>query len=201
MKVYGHPMSTCTRKVLTTLTENNTPYELVLVDLMKGEQKQPEHLARQPWGKVPSIDDDGFKLYESRAIIRYLNDKVGGKLVPTDLRARALMDQWTSIEYSYFTTPTMKHVVHHMFQRPQEPASLEAATKELEHTLPVLDAHLAKHTYFAGNDFSLADITYMTYVEYGLATPVKEVYAKHPHFMAWWTRVSERPSWRKVTNR
>ena len=154
MKVYGHPMSTCTRKVLTTLAETNTPYELVLVDLMKGEHKQPEHMARHPWGKVPSIDDDGFTLLESRAICRYINDKVGGKLVPTDLRARAMMDQWTSVEYSYFTTPTMKHVFHHMFQRPQEAASLESAHKDLEQTLPALDAHLAKNLYFAGADFS-----------------------------------------------
>jgi glutathione S-transferase len=201
MKVYGHPMSTCTRKVLTTLVETNTPYELVLVDLMKGDHKSPEHMARQPWGKVPTLDDNGFTMYESRAICRYINDKVGGKLVPTDLRARALMDQWTSVEYSYFTTPTMKFVFHHMFQRPQEPASLESAKKELEHTLPVLDAHLAKHTYFAGTEFSLADVTYMPYVEYGMTTPVKDVFTKHTNFMAWWNRVNERPSWRKVTNR
>jgi glutathione S-transferase len=194
-------MSTCTRKVLTTLIETSTPYELVLVDLMKGDHKQPDHMARQPWGKVPSIDDDGFTMYESRAICRYINDKVGGKLVPADLRVRAVMDQWTSVEYSYFTSPTMKFVFHHMFQRPQEAASLEAAHKDLEHTLPVLDAHLAKNAYFAGADFSLADVTFMPYVEYGLTTPVKELYAKHPHFMAWWTRVSERPSWRKVANR
>src|SRR5262245_43678058 len=171
MKVYGRPMSTCTRKVLTTLVETNTPYELVLVDLMKGDHKNPEHMARQPWGKVPALDDNGFRMHESRAICRYINDKVGGKLVPTDLRARAAMDQWTSIEHSYFTTPTMTFVFHHMFQRPQEAASLESAKKELEHSLPVLDAHLAKNAYFAGGDFSLADVTYMPYVEYGMATP------------------------------
>jgi glutathione S-transferase len=150
---------------------------------------------------LPSLDDDGFTLYESRAMSRYVNDKVGGKLVPADVRARAVMEQWISVEYSYFTTPTMKHVFHHVFQRPQEPASLEAAQKELEHTVPVLDAHLAKNAYFAGADFSLADVSYMPYVEYGLTTPLKELFGKHPHFMAWWNRVSERPSWRKVAGR
>jgi glutathione S-transferase len=201
MKIFGHPLSTCTRKVLTTLAETNTPHELVLVDLLTGEHKQPAHMARHPWGRVPSIDDNGFTMYESRAICRYINDKVGGKLVPADLRARAMMDQWTSVEYSYFTTPTMKFVFHHMFQRPQDPASLEAAHKELEHTLPVLDTHLATHAYFAGSDFSLADITYMPYVEYGLTTPLKDLFGKHTHFMAWWNRVSERATWRKVTSR
>jgi glutathione S-transferase len=201
MKIYGHPMSTCTRKVLMTLAENDTPYEFVLVDLMKGENKSPEHTARQPWGKVPALDDDGFTMYESRAMARYVNDKAGGKLVPADLRARAMMDQWISVEHSYFTTPTMTHVFHTMFQRPQAPEKLESAVKELEHTLPVLDAHLAKNMYFAGAELSLADVAYMPYVEYGMTTPVKDVYSKHPHFMAWWTRVSERPTWRKVAGR
>ena len=107
MKIYGHPMSTCTRKVLTTCVETNTPYELVTLDFGKGEHKQPEHLARHPWGKMPTLDDGGFTMIESRPICRYINDKAGGNLVPSDLRARAMMDQLTSVEYSYFTPPTM----------------------------------------------------------------------------------------------
>jgi glutathione S-transferase len=202
MKIYGHPLSTCTRKVLTTLVETNTPYELVVLDFMKGEHKQPAHLARHPWGRMPSLEDDGLSMFESRAMCRYVNDKVGGKLIPTDLRARAMMDQWTSVEYSYFTTPTMTFVFNHIFQRAQEPAALEKAQKELDHTVPVLDAHLAKNAYFAGADFSLADIAFMPYVEYGMATPLKDsTFAKHPHFMAWWNRVSERPSWRQIAAR
>jgi glutathione S-transferase len=200
MKIYGHPMSTCTRKVLATLAETNTPHEFVPVEFT-GEMKQPPYLARQPWAKVPALEDDGFMMYESRAICRYINDKVGGNLVPTDLRTRAVMDQWTSVEYSYFTTPTMTFVFHHIFQRPQEPAALEKAQKELEYALPILDAHLAKNAYFAGEAFSLADVTYLPYVEYGMMTPAKETFSKYPNFMAWWNRASERPSWRKAAGR
>ena len=201
MKIFGHPGSTCTRRVLATLAETGTPYELVLVDFAKGEHKQPAHMARQPWGKVPTLDDDGFTMYESRAMCHYINAKAGGKLVPADARGRGMMEQWMSIEHSYFSPPTMKFVFQHVFKREQEPAVLENAAKELEFTLPVLDAHLAKHEYFAGADFSLADLTYMPYVGYAVGTPVKDIYGKHPHFMAWWSRVSERPSWRKVTGR
>jgi glutathione S-transferase len=201
MKIYGHPMSTCTRKVLTTLVETSTPYELVTVEFATGDHKQQPHLSRQPWGKVPTLDDDGFTMHESRAMCRYINDKAGGKLVPGDLRARALMDMWTSIEYSYFTGPVMKFVFRDVFKYPQEPAALEAAQKELDHTMPLLDAHLAKNQYFAGAEFSLADIGYMPYVEYGMMTPLKDTFGKHASFMAWWNRVSERPSWRKVAGR
>ncbi len=77
IKVYGINMSTCTRRVLVTLIEMGLPHELVLVDLMKGEHKQPPHLARQPFGQVPVLEDvDGFQIFESRAIIRYLAKKV-----------------------------------------------------------------------------------------------------------------------------
>ena len=61
-----------------------------------------------------------------------------------------------------------------------------------------MDAHLSKSPMFAGERFSLADISLMPYVEYGMGTPVKDVFAKFPHVSAWWSRVSERPSWQKV---
>ena len=93
MKVYGFPGSTCTRKVLMTLHEKNCPYAFIPVDLGKGEHKQPEHLARQPFGVVPVLDHDGFVLYESRAIIRYLDAAlVGEKLTPTDLKCQLALN-------------------------------------------------------------------------------------------------------------
>ena len=103
IKLYGNPMSTCTRKVLTVLAETGTPYELTLIDMGKGQHKQEAHLARQPFGQIPTIDDDGFTLYESRAICRYLNAKFAGALVPTDLQQRARMDQWLTGEQFNFS--------------------------------------------------------------------------------------------------
>lgn len=199
--VYGHPLSTCTRKVLTTLLENGTSYEFVLVDLMKGEHKQPAHLARQPFGQVPAVDDSGFMLFESRAICRYLNETAGGKLVPADARGRAIMEQWISVEVSNFTPHAMKFVYHHVFQRAQEPAVLQAAEAKLTEALGIMDAQLAKQPAFAGADFSLADISFMPYVDYVMMTPAKELLAKWPHVMAWWGRVSERASWKKVAHK
>lgn len=201
LTIYGHPMSTCTRKVLTTAIELGTPYELVTVDFGRGEHKQEPHLSRQPFGKIPAIDHDGFAMYESRAITRYLNDLGGGKLAPADARGRARMEQWMSVESSYFSDPTMKFVFHHVFQRKQDDDTLSRARASFDHAMEVMDKRLAEAPYFAGDDFSLADISYMPYVEYSFATPLKEAYAKHPHVSAWWKRVSERPSWRKVSGK
>ena len=201
IKLYAHPMSTCSRKALTALAELEVPYELVMVDLMKGEHKQPAHLARQPFGQVPAIDDDGYWLYESRAICRYLSAKAGDKLVPRDLKQRGKMEQWLSVEQSNFSPAAMKFIFHHVFQRVQEQGVLDAAKPMIEKVYEVLSKPLSQHDYLAGDTFSIADIGYMPYVEFLQVTPMKALLEKAPPVAAWWKRVSERPSWRKVAGR
>jgi glutathione S-transferase len=201
IKIFGHPASTCTRKVLMTLAETQTPFEFVLVDFAKGEHKQQPHLSRQPFGQVPALDDDGFALYESRAMCRYLNERAHGSLVPSEAKGRALMEQWISVETSNFTPHAMKFVYHHVFQRPQEPAVLEAATTGLENALGIIDANLAKGPFFVGPQLTLADVAFMPYFEYAMNTPAKSIFAKYPHVSAWWSKVSERPTWKKTAGR
>jgi glutathione S-transferase len=201
IKIYGAPGSTCTRKVLMTLAETKTPYELTTIDFAKGDHKKQPHLGRQPFGQIPVIDDEGFSFYESRAICRYINEKVGGSLVPGDIKGRALMEQWISIETSNFTPHAMKFVYNYTFKRAQDPAVLEAATKSLETAVGVMDAGLAKTAFVAGAQFTLADVCFMPYFEYAMGTPAKEVFAKYTHVSAWWNKVSERPTWQKVAGR
>lgn len=198
IQLFGHPGSTCTRKVLTVLFETNTPYELNVVELSKGEHKQEPHISRQPFGQIPVIEDDGFRLFESRAIARYLDEKAGGTLTPRTLRERALMNQWQSVEQSNFSPAAMKFVYHYVFKRPQDQAMLDGAAKMIETTLGALSQSLATAPYVAGSQFSLGDIGYMPYVEYVFTTPGRAIFEKYPHIMSWWSRVSERPSWRKV---
>jgi glutathione S-transferase len=184
-----------------TLAETNTPYELTVVDMSKGEHKQAPHAQRQPFGRVPTLDDDGFDMFESRAMCRYIDRKAGGHLVPSDQRAYARMEQWISVETSEFTPNAMKFIYQYTFKRPQDPAVLEAAGKALDATCAVLDKQLAQTPFLAGSAFTLADICYMPYIEYAMGTPAKDILAKHPHVMAWWNRIGERPSWRKATGK
>jgi glutathione S-transferase len=201
LKIFGHPMSTCTRKVLMTLAETSTPYEFTLVDFATGEHKKEAHLARQPFGQLPALEDDGFSMYESRPMTRYINDKVGGHLVPQDLKGRAVMEQWISVESADFTPHAMKFIYNYTFHRAQEPAVLEAAAQGIEKALAVMDTQLAKTPFLAGDQLTLADIGYMPYVEYAMGTPAKEIFAKYPHVMTWWNKVSERPTWMKTAGR
>ena len=111
------------------------------------------------------------------------------------------MEQWISIEMSDFSGPAMKFIFQHVFQRPQPAEVLSEAQQKLGVALDVMEARLAKQPYLAGEQFSLADICFMPYVDYLQATPIKAELEKRKNVSAWWKRVSERPSWRKVTAR
>ena len=93
VKLYGAAHSTCTRRVMVVLEEKEVPYKLIPINLGKGEQAMPEFRAtKQPFGKVPVLDDDGFLIYESRAICKYIAKRwtdQGTKLIPDDNDARA----------------------------------------------------------------------------------------------------------------
>lgn len=205
MILYGHPASTCTRKVLCTLYEKGAEFEFVVVDITKGEQKSPEHLARQPFGVVPTIDDDGFTLYESRAIIRYLDLKIPGEsLTPQSVQLRAFMDQWISVESCYFSPPAMKAILTIWY------ASMSSATPDQSvidegvigaaKALDVLEKSLPTKGYLV-SDFSLADICYAPYLQYLEDMKLGAVITDRPRVAAWWDRIKARPSWQKVIGR
>jgi len=201
MKLFGHPISTCTRKVLMTLAETDQTADFTVVDFAKGEHKAAPHLARQPFGQVPALEDGEFSLYESRAMCRYINDKVNGPLVPRDLRDRARMEQWISVETSNFTGPTMKFIYQHIFKREQTAETLATAATQLDAALDIMEKQLAATPFIAGGSFTLADICFMPYIEYAINTPAKDHFTKHPHVSAWWSKISDRPTWRKVAGR
>jgi glutathione S-transferase len=207
MKIYGNPLSTCTRKVLVTLAEKGQEAELVVLDFAKGDHKQPAHLASQPFGVIPSLDDDGFQLYESRAMMRYVDAKYPGTpLVPGDLRARARMEQWISVEQSYISPAAMQIVREVMFKKMMgggapDPKVVEAGRAKLSHGLDVLDKALAKDPYLAGSTFSLADVTYLPYLEYLFPSEAGDLVTSRANVGAWWKRISERPTWKKVAQR
>jgi len=118
MKIYGHPWSINTRKTLMTLAEKGHEAEFSLVMLPRGEQKLPEHVARHPFGKVPVLDDDGFVLYETRAINAYLDRKLPGpSLTPTHPRELALLDQFTNAAEAYLVPHAMPVIMEKLFRR------------------------------------------------------------------------------------
>jgi glutathione S-transferase len=203
MKLYGHPWSINTRKTLMTLAEKEHEAEFVLVMLPKGEHKSSEHLARHPFGKVPVLDDDGFVLYETRAINRYIDKRLGGtSLEPRDTQAAALLDQWINIADSYFAPHAHPLIVEILFRRylggAQDVAVIDAGRAGMQHALSTADRRLAASPFLAGQAFSLADIHWMPYIEYMLQIGEGKSITDRANLSAWWTRVSERRAWLRV---
>ena len=203
MKVYGHPWSINTRKVLMALAEKRHAAELVLIMIPKGEHKRPEHVALHPFGKVPVLQHAGFTLYETQAINRYLERTLSGPtLIPPDAQGAALVDQWIGVADAYFSPTAQPFLVETLFRRylGGEPNQSAIATGRagMQAPLDTADRWLADRPFFAGRDLSLADIHWMPYVEYLTQVGAAELITGRKHLAAWWDRVSNRDSWRKV---
>ena len=203
IKLLGNPASTCTRKVLFTLHATNTPFEMQVIDFMKGEHKGAEYMHHQPFGQLPALVDGDFEMFESRAMARYVDEVAGHKLTPTDAKGRAVMEQWISVETSNFTPHAMTFVYNDVFKRPQGEEKLAAAGNALDKCCAILDARLAEtKAFLVGDKLTLADVGYAPYIEYAMVSPAaKAIFAKHPHLMAWWNRISETKSWQKAAGR
>lgn len=201
IKLYGHPYSLNARKVHVALEEIGATYEYKTVDLQAGAQKQAEYLKLNPNGRVPTVDDDGFVLWESNAILWYVADKYGqGKLVPTDYKQRALVDQWMWWQYADLGPATGRPWLMKVFSAlrgktfdPDEHAKLcTAAVKPLT----LLDAHLKERKYVVAEMFSIADIALSESA--GLCDEAGISLEPYPHLRAWLARVNERPSYQKT---
>jgi glutathione S-transferase len=104
MRLYYHPLSSNSRRVVMTAIQLDLPLELVTVDLLNGEHRGADYLRRNPNGKVPMLEDDGFLLWESHAIVQYLANKTPGQqLYPVGIQARADVDRWLFWSAYHFT--------------------------------------------------------------------------------------------------
>lgn len=162
LTIYGSDLSAPANKVRFAANAIGIKYEYKRVDLRAGEHLKPEFLAVNPVGKVPAIDDDGFRMFESNAIIRYLADKNNSPLYPRGLRERAAVEMWLDFGSMHVGAALSKVIYNRLFAPlrdiPVDENSLKEGLKFLERFLPVVDGQLAKNKYIVGAKFTLADI-------------------------------------------
>ncbi|KAJ8116158.1 hypothetical protein OPT61_g2349 [Boeremia exigua] len=200
--LYGARGSTNTDRVRLTLAEGGfTDYELVLLDLHKGEQKSEEHIKRHPWGKVPAITyPDGFTLYESRVIAKYLAKKYAFPLLPpdSDNEGVAVFDQAQSTETLYFAAPAgvigFEKYVKKFLGLPPNDAAVSDAVKSLETFFDLSEQFLRQRNYMAGSNFTLVDIFYIPLVQRLFACGYGELVSSRTAVNAWWGRCMSRPA-------
>lgn len=198
MKLYGHPYSNAARRVQMLCEECGIPYTYQLVDLMKGEQYTPEYLALNPNGKVPVIDDDGFVLWESQAIMRYLCDKHKAQAwYPAEPKARAHVEGWLDWNQTRLGPEAGKIMFNTFFAGDKgNPQAIEDGKKWLAKILPVMDGELSKRKYLCGEQPTLADLAAVTNIAY--LEMCKYDWSSYPAVTKWYSTMKNRPSFAKT---
>ena len=198
LKIWGRRNSINVQKVLWCCGELGLEYERVDAGLAFGVNDTPEYKAMNPNGLVPTIDEDGFILWESHAIVRYLARKHGvGKLWPEDARTAADADRW--MEW-YDTTlwPNVRPIFHTLVRTAPEKrnmALVEEHRKLLAANWKIVDAQLARREYLAGSAFSMADIPLGVAAYRWFNLPLERPSA--PNVERWYQRLTERPVFRE----
>jgi glutathione S-transferase len=209
--VHSIPGSPFGRSVLAMLEEKKAPYRLSPV--APGTLKTPEYLALHPFGRVPVLVHNGFKLYETQAILRYL-DRVLPQpaLTPSDVKRAARMDQVMNINDWYLFHGVGNVIIFHRVIGPQvlgltpDEDAIKAAMPKAHAVFDELASLLGEQSYFAGDTLSLADLLLAPAVDFFTTIPEWTVLgAPHANLVAWMKRMQERASlkattWERVTD-
>jgi glutathione S-transferase len=199
MKLYQHPFSSAAFKVRALIHELELPVTLVTIDMMKGEHKTPEFLAKNPNGKVPTLEDDGFVLWESNAILCYLAaKKPESGLLPTDARGMAQVQQWLqwhATTFSVSTNEVMGETIYAKFMnRAKDEAKYAAGLEKVRRDLGVLEKALTGKEYVCGK-LTIADFSLVSALL--LRGPMGVDLEAFPNVKAWVARMESRESVRK----
>ncbi len=200
LRIRGRISSINVQKVVWCCDEIGLAYERLDVGGAFGGNDTPQFLAMNPNGLVPVIEEDGFILYESNAIVRYLAARhASGTLWPGDLRERADVDRWMEWLSTSFL-PAQRDAFWQLVRTPAErrdAAVLEASRARSERCAAILDAHLANRRFLAGEAFTAADIVVGCAVHRWLHLPLART--PRPNLERYYAALRSRPASRQVT--
>jgi glutathione S-transferase len=196
MRLYNVAYSGNSYKVRLLLAQLEIPCEIVEVDILKGKSRTPEFLKINPNGRTPVLDDNGFVLAESNAILAYLAR--GTRFLPDDRKAFGLIFQWLFFE-QYSHEPyiaTSRFWLQHKPDSPERSAVLAARRDGGRAALKLMEDHLGKNDFFVGN-YTIADIALFAYthVSHEGGFPLDAF----PKIRAWIERVKTQPGFIPMT--
>ncbi|XP_076885233.1 glutathione S-transferase APIC-like isoform X5 [Bidens hawaiensis] len=206
IKVYGSMFSFATLRVLLCLAEKDIDFELITVDLASEEHKKPHMLALNPFGQIPAFEDGYLKLFESRAIARYILLAYAGKgtdLINPDPKKAALEAVWMEAEAHKFEPAVLTLawelcMKRFLFGQKGDEDIVNAEEEKLESVLDLYEARLSESKYLSGDGYSLADLTHAPMIKFLMGTEMKRVFNARPHVSAWVADMFARPACVKV---
>ena len=197
IKVWGRLTASNVQKVMWCVDELGVAHEHIHIPFGRARQ-DPAYLAINPNGRVPTIEEDGFILWESNSCIRYIAARFGaGTLWPTDPRVRADAERWMDWQLATLSEPSdtifIGLVVKKQEQR--DMAAIAAATKRLNELWAIVDKVLATRKFVAGDDLTIGDIPMGIAAHRWFTIPVER--DRHANVEAWYGRLTERPAFKK----
>lgn len=198
LKIWGRRDSFNLQKVMWCVGELGIAHQRIDAGGRHGVTDTPEYRAMNPNGRVPTIDDDGFVLWESNAIVRYLAARHGmGTLCPEDPQVRADADRWMAWQ-SGTVGAVMRPLIMTMLRTPAEDRDWETVAAQMAaagHYWAMLDARLAEHAYVAGDSFTMGDIPMGTYAYRWFSIDAER--PDLPCLADWYDRLCDRPAYRR----
>lgn len=193
LRLHHHPLSTFARRVRIALLEKNIPVELIEVDMKAKGHKAPEFLALNPYGQVPVLDDDGFILSESTAILEYIEARDPEMpLIPEDPRGRGLCAMHVKQCDLHLGSETGALIFPTRFvpRERWDEAAMDRARARISRHLEIVEQQLGEREYMVGDRYSLVEVCYTPLVEFlgqaGVTAP--------PRVDRWIGRMLARPS-------
>jgi glutathione S-transferase len=201
LKIWGRVNSVNVKKALWAAEELGLRYERIDAGMQFGVTRTPEYRKMNPNSLVPTIEDDGFVLWESHTIVRYLAAKhAAGTLWPTDLRARAEAERW--MDWAFTFQNAMRDVFWGLIRTPPEKRDLKAieagAKRSAELLQGVLERNLENRNYVSGASFTMGDIPIGAEVQRWMRVPIER--PRLPHVEAWFERLRARPAFLRVVD-
>jgi glutathione S-transferase len=200
LTIWGRANSVNVQKVLWCLRELDLPYHRIDAGMAFGKNDKPEYLAMNPNGRVPTLVDGDYVLWESNSVMRYLNLAYGKEsaIYPASPRARAGVDRWLDWTLSTLQ-PVDRPVFWALVRTPPEKRDMVAIQKDADAEAVqwrIVDAQLATRRFIEGDDFTIADIALGTYARrwFGVEGITKP---NLPNLERWFAQFAERPGFQQ----
>ena len=169
IKLYGIPLSNNVNKVRYCLNYLGLKYEIVPINPLEGQNQAPEFLSISPSAKIPVLNDDGFNIFESNAINRYLARKQNSPIYPQDLKKSTIVDAWLDFPAIHISEAAFRvifnRVMAQMLGKESDEKSIQVGLESLSKYLPMVEKQLAKNKFIAGNDLTIADFNLLAILD------------------------------------
>lgn len=198
IKIWGRKNSINVQKVLWCCDELGIPFQRIDTGAQAGDLDTPGYRIMNPNGLVPTIEDNGFVLWESNTILRFLASKYGSEIIwPSNPESRALADRWMDWQLGTLWVkmrPMFIQLIRHSPDQ-QDQSIIDSSFKNTLATMQILDQHLADNRYVAGEEFTIGDIPVGAVTYRWMSLPIERPLLAN--IQDWFERLEQRPAYRQ----